>query len=60
MKEIVLKRRLELEEICREAHLEPDMSTSLEKCIALIESGMNHVVQAFATNPVFVYHLTAL
>ncbi|KAF3793791.1 microtubule-associated protein 7 [Nymphaea thermarum] len=40
MKELVLKRRLELEEICRKAHLEPDMSTAPEKSIALIDSGI--------------------
>ncbi|KAJ0988441.1 hypothetical protein J5N97_006797 [Dioscorea zingiberensis] len=40
MKEIISKRRFELEDICREAHIEPDMSTSLEKCNALIESGL--------------------
>jgi hypothetical protein len=39
MKEIVLKRRSELEEICRTAHIDPDISTAPEKAIALIESG---------------------
>ncbi|KAF9623452.1 hypothetical protein IFM89_003036 [Coptis chinensis] len=40
MKELVLKRRLELEEVCRKAHMGPDMSTSPEKSIALIDSGL--------------------
>lgn len=40
MKELVLKKRLELEDICRNAHMEPDMSTSPEKIIALIDSGL--------------------
>ncbi|XP_068661840.1 65-kDa microtubule-associated protein 6-like [Aristolochia californica] len=40
MKELVLKRRSELEEICRRAHVEPDMSTAPEKSIALIDSGI--------------------
>ncbi|CAN6465700.1 unnamed protein product [Victoria cruziana] len=40
MKELVLKRRSELEEICRKAHLDPDMSTAPEKSIALIDSGI--------------------
>ncbi|KQK22670.1 hypothetical protein BRADI_1g68710v3 [Brachypodium distachyon] len=40
MKELVLKRRLELENICRHAHMEPDMSTAPEKIIALIDSGL--------------------
>lgn len=39
MKELVLKRRSELEEICREAHIEPDMSTAQEKLFAMIDSG---------------------
>lgn len=40
MKELVLKRRYELEDICRSAHIEPDMSTAPEKSIALIDSGL--------------------
>ncbi|KAK9118178.1 hypothetical protein Scep_016271 [Stephania cephalantha] len=40
MKELVFKRRLELEETCRKAHIEPDMSTSLEKANAMIDSGL--------------------
>uniref|UniRef100_A0A1D1YF71 65-kDa microtubule-associated protein 6 n=1 Tax=Anthurium amnicola TaxID=1678845 RepID=A0A1D1YF71_9ARAE len=40
MKELVLKKRSELEEICRRAHIEPDNSTSLEKSTALIDSGI--------------------
>lgn len=39
MKDLVLKKRLELEEICRWAHIEPDSSTAPEKSIALIDSG---------------------
>lgn len=39
MKELVLKRRLELENICRSMHVEPDASTVPEKSIALIDSG---------------------
>ncbi|XP_006649703.1 65-kDa microtubule-associated protein 7-like [Oryza brachyantha] len=40
MKELVLKKRLELEDICSNAHMEPDMSTAPEKIIALIDSGL--------------------
>ncbi|TVU45346.1 hypothetical protein EJB05_04831, partial [Eragrostis curvula] len=40
MKELVLKRRLELENICRSMHIEPDASTVPEKSIALIDSGL--------------------
>lgn len=40
MKELVLKRRIELEEICREAHIEADMSTAPEKLCAVIDSGL--------------------
>ncbi|KAL0654009.1 hypothetical protein Bca4012_096700 [Brassica carinata] len=40
MKELVMKRRSELENLCRLAHIEPDTSTSLEKSTALIDSGL--------------------
>jgi Ase1/PRC1/MAP65 family protein len=40
MKELVLKKRLELEEICKHAHMEPDMSTAPDKITALIDSGI--------------------
>jgi protein regulator of cytokinesis 1 len=39
MKELVFKKRLELEEICRLTHIEPDTSTAAEKASALIDSG---------------------
>ena len=39
MKDLVLKKRIELEEICRWAHIDPDSSTAPEKSIALIDSG---------------------
>ncbi len=45
MKELVLKRRLELESICRSMHVEPDTSTVPEKSIALIDSGKKFRVQ---------------
>lgn len=40
MKELVMKKRSELEEICRVIHIEPDTSTSVEKSTAMIDSGM--------------------
>lgn len=40
MKELVLKKRLDLEEICRNAHMEPDASTAEEKTNAMIDSGL--------------------
>lgn len=40
MKQLVLQRRLELEEECRKAHIEPDASTETEKTSALIDSGI--------------------
>ncbi len=39
MKELVVKRRMELEDICRCAHVEPDASTTEEKLIAMVDSG---------------------
>ncbi|KAF3432050.1 hypothetical protein FNV43_RR26789 [Rhamnella rubrinervis] len=40
MKELVMKRRSELEEICRITHIEPDTSTAAEKSNAMIDSGL--------------------
>lgn len=40
MKELVMKKRTELEELCRITHIEPDTSTSAEKSNAMIDSGM--------------------
>ncbi|KAM0912973.1 hypothetical protein ACQ4PT_012455 [Festuca glaucescens] len=39
LKEIVLKRRTELEDICKNAHIEPDLSTAPEQTNTLIDSG---------------------
>lgn len=52
MKEIATRRRAELEEICREARIEVDSSTSLEKCYALIDSGKNLVDLALPSQQV--------
>jgi protein regulator of cytokinesis 1 len=40
MKELVIKRRVELEDICRKIHVEPDPSTVAEKSNAMIDSGL--------------------
>ncbi|XP_062113226.1 65-kDa microtubule-associated protein 6 [Humulus lupulus] len=40
MKELVIKKRSELEEICRVTHIEPDPSTAIEKSTAMIDSGL--------------------
>lgn len=40
MKDLVLKKRLELEHVCRQAHMEADASTASDKTNALIDSGM--------------------
>ncbi|KAI4313630.1 hypothetical protein L6164_026591 [Bauhinia variegata] len=40
MRELVLKKRSELEEICKLTHIEPDKSTAAEKSSALIDSGL--------------------
>lgn len=39
MKELVMKKRSELEEICKMTHIEADSSTAAEKSSALIDSG---------------------
>ena len=40
MKELVLKKRLELEEICRNTHMVPEDDHSIEYAIEAIESGI--------------------
>lgn len=40
MKELVLKKRSELEEICRKTHMVPEYDSSMEYAIEAIESGM--------------------
>uniref|UniRef100_A0A2P2KH37 Uncharacterized protein MANES_15G138700 n=1 Tax=Rhizophora mucronata TaxID=61149 RepID=A0A2P2KH37_RHIMU len=40
MKELVMKKRSELEDTCKMTHIEPDMSTAAEKSNALIDSGL--------------------
>ncbi|CAN1839260.1 65-kDa microtubule-associated protein 6 [Linum perenne] len=40
MKELVMKKIVELEEMCKMTHIEPDTSTSAEKSTALIDSGL--------------------
>ncbi|XP_006660676.1 65-kDa microtubule-associated protein 6-like [Oryza brachyantha] len=40
LKEIFMKKRLELEEICKTAHIEPDASTAPEQTNEMIDSGM--------------------
>ncbi|KAH6809771.1 Microtubule associated protein family protein [Perilla frutescens var. frutescens] len=40
MKELVLKRRSELEDICCKNHIQPDPSTAADKTNALIDSGL--------------------
>ncbi|ERN13288.1 hypothetical protein AMTR_s00041p00052270 [Amborella trichopoda] len=39
MKELVLKKRTELEEICRKTHVDADEETTMEYAVAAIESG---------------------
>ena len=39
MKELVLKKRTELEEICRRTHLIAESNTTLDKSIASMDSG---------------------
>ncbi|KAH7427679.1 hypothetical protein KP509_10G054800 [Ceratopteris richardii] len=48
MKELVLKKRSILEQICSLAHIDPDPSTAPEKTNALIDSGMVDAAQLLA------------
>lgn len=40
LKELVLKKRSELEDICRKFHIQPDASSAADKTNALIDSGL--------------------
>ncbi|KAL8519740.1 hypothetical protein ACS0TY_010613 [Phlomoides rotata] len=40
MKELVMKRRSELEDMCCKGHIQPDPSTTVDKTNALIDSGL--------------------
>ncbi|XP_027098642.1 65-kDa microtubule-associated protein 6 [Coffea arabica] len=40
MKELVMKRRQELEDICCRTHIQPDPSTAADKAKAMIDSGL--------------------
>lgn len=44
MKELVLKKRTELEEICRKMHLVPEIDNSVEYAVEAIESGKLPVI----------------
>ncbi|KAJ7529430.1 hypothetical protein O6H91_15G050000 [Diphasiastrum complanatum] len=48
LKEFVRKKRSELEDICRTAHMEPDISTSQDKTDALIDTGMVNLAEILA------------
>lgn len=39
MKELVMKRRAELEDLCYKTHIQPDQSTAADKSSAMIDSG---------------------
>lgn len=41
MKELVFKKRSELEDICRKTHLLPESDSSMEMAMEAIESGSN-------------------
>lgn len=43
MKELVLKKRSELEEICRKTHMVLEADSALECAIEAIESGIYHI-----------------
>ncbi|KAF3667302.1 65-kDa microtubule-associated protein 6 [Capsicum annuum] len=40
MKELVMKRRAELEDLCYKTHIQPDSSTAADKSSAMIDSGL--------------------
>lgn len=51
MKELVMKKRSELEYICCKNHIQPDSSTAADKTNAMIDSGKEshtHVIVPFS------------
>ena len=58
MKELVFKKRSELEEICRLTHIEPDPSTVAEKASALIDSGMFLCINRLLTYNLLVAYVS--
>ena len=66
MKELVLKKRTELEEICRKTHLVPEVDSAVEYAVEAIESGnfilstkeflyMNEIIISFANLKVCLF-----
>lgn len=55
MKELVLKKRSELEEICRKTHLIAEVDTSIEYAIEAIESGTHETLSLFYS--LILWHL---
>lgn len=47
MKELVFKKRLELEEICRKTHLLPENDSSMEIAMEAIETGIYKYADIF-------------
>jgi protein regulator of cytokinesis 1 len=60
LKEIVMKRRAELEEICQKAHIEPDVSTAPEQTDALIDSGCSFLHPALLLYYIHMFFLLFL
>jgi protein regulator of cytokinesis 1 len=45
MKELVLKKRTDMEELCRKAHIIPDSYAELDNSIKSMESGENGILR---------------
>lgn len=50
MKELVMKKRSELEDICYKTHIEPDSNTAAEKSNAMIDSGVHVILKPIAAH----------
>uniref|UniRef100_M1CVV0 PLE n=1 Tax=Solanum tuberosum TaxID=4113 RepID=M1CVV0_SOLTU len=49
MKELVMKRRAELEDLCCKTHIQPDSSTAADKSSAMIDSGKMSDLDSLST-----------
>jgi protein regulator of cytokinesis 1 len=47
MKELVIKKRLELEEICRQTHMVTEALSIMEDSVEAIESGKNFIIVSY-------------
>lgn len=56
MKELVLKKKGELEDICRKTHLIPESDSSIDSAIEAVESGNIYVLKILIISFLSILH----